>query len=209
VVAGELSVAVVGLAWLAVRSPRDPRATVASASTNTTMTAMARFNIQTRRYHGGFGSSSKFRPPRRILPDRVTRPESSRQRGRSRPGPGVGGYRLGMRDDEPPGGYLEAVDRLPALTDRELRELGHAIVEGTAAEQVARKRLIEGHLRMVVAVADEHRDRGRSFGELLEVGNLELVRAVERFDWRRSPELFPRHAAAAVRAAIAAAGGGR
>jgi DNA-directed RNA polymerase sigma subunit (sigma70/sigma32) len=126
-------------------------------------------------------------------------------------------YRVGMSEDERLRSYLEAVDRLPPLTDDEVRDLAQAIEpQGGAddlaagAEQVvarkeaARKRLIEGNLRTVVVIADQYRGRGVSLGELLEAGNLGLVRAVHDFDWRRNPEL-PRHAAAAIHGAIAAA----
>jgi RNA polymerase primary sigma factor len=49
-----------------------------------------------------------------------------------------------------------------------------------ARGQAARKRLIEGNLRLVVTVADDYRDQGLSQEELLKAGNLGLVRAVER-----------------------------
>lgn len=134
-----------------------------------------------------------------------------------------------MSEDERLRGYLEAVDRLPPLTDREIGDLAEAIERcrgiddlavgpsgPIAAEaerfrarsEAARKRLIEGNLRAVVVIADEYRDQGLSLHELLEAGNVGLVRAVNDFDWRRSRD-FPSHATAAIRDAITAAISGR
>jgi RNA polymerase primary sigma factor len=131
-----------------------------------------------------------------------------------------------MSEDDAVGDYLRQVELVPRLTERELRELGEVMQPGGEADlapagtdagagtaraeevaargQAARKRLIEGNLRLVVAVAEDYRDQGLSFRELLQAGNLGLVRAVERFDWRRSAG-FPRHAAGAIREAITAA----
>jgi RNA polymerase primary sigma factor len=132
-----------------------------------------------------------------------------------------------MSEDDAMRDYLQQVELVPRLTERELRELGEAMQasgeaddlapagigagagtaraeEVAARGQAARKRLIEGSLRLVVAVAEDYRDQGLSFTELLQAGNVGLVRAVERFDWRRSVE-FPRHAVGAIREAITAA----
>jgi RNA polymerase primary sigma factor len=113
-----------------------------------------------------------------------------------------------MNRDEQLRAYLQAVDRLPSLGEHEVRELSETIQRGnqagnlleggslasqeaTAAKQLAargqaaRKRLIEGNLRLVVTVADDYRDQGLSQEELLNAGNLGLVRAVERYDWQQ------------------------
>jgi RNA polymerase primary sigma factor len=113
-----------------------------------------------------------------------------------------------MSGDEQLRAYLQAVDRLLPLGGHEVRELGETIQRGNqadalleaggltsqeataarqpaAAGQPARKRLIEGHLRLVVAVADEYRDQGLSPGAVLNAGNLGLVRAVERYEWQQ------------------------
>jgi RNA polymerase primary sigma factor len=118
-------------------------------------------------------------------------------------------------------GYLDAVARLPQLDEGEVRELA-TILDPTsggdtrpsqdereirrieARRNAARKRLIEGNLRLVVALAEEYRDQRRSQAELLEAGNMGLVRAVDTFDWQHGLE-FPRYATQIIRTAIAAA----
>jgi RNA polymerase primary sigma factor len=69
---------------------------------------------------------------------------------------------------------------------------------------VARKRLIEGHLRLVVTIADDYRDQGLSRGAVLNAGNLGLVQAVARDDWPRGSG-FASSAVPLIREAIAAA----
>jgi DNA-directed RNA polymerase sigma subunit (sigma70/sigma32) len=130
-------------------------------------------------------------------------------------------YPVEMSEDEHLRSYLEAVDRLPPLTDSEVRELADAIKSQREADDLAadaeqavvrrdaaRKRLIEGNLRTVVVIAGQYRDQGLSLAGLLEVGNLGLVRAVHDFDWRR-PSEFPGRATAAIHDALAAAVSGR
>jgi RNA polymerase primary sigma factor len=136
-----------------------------------------------------------------------------------------------MSGDERLREYLQAVDGLPLLGDHEVRELGEAVQRGdqqgsllegprlatedaaaavrlAAQGQVARKRLIEGHLRLVVVVADDYRGQGLSQGELLNAGNLGLVRAVEHDDWRQGSG-FASFAVPFIRDAITAAIGDR
>jgi RNA polymerase nonessential primary-like sigma factor len=119
----------------------------------------------------------------------------------------TGSYPVGMSEDEQLRGYLEAVGRLPPLTDSEIHVLAEAEQSGAWSE-AARKRLIEGSLRAVVMIAEEYRDQGLSLRELLEAGNVGLVRAVHDFDWRRSSE-FQGHTTAAIRDAITDALSGR
>ena len=130
-------------------------------------------------------------------------------------------YPVGMSEDERLRSYLDAVDRLATLTDSEIGDLAGAIEPQSKADDVAataeqvvarrdaaRKRLIDGNLRMVVAIADQYRDHGVPLGALLEAGNLGLAGAVQDFDWRW-PSEFPRRATAAIHGAIAAAISGR
>jgi RNA polymerase primary sigma factor len=132
-----------------------------------------------------------------------------------------------MNGDEQLRAYLEAVDRLPPLGEHEVRELGETIQQGnqagnlleggslasqeaTAAKQLeaqgqaARKRLIEGNLRLVVTVADDYRDQSLPQEELLNAGNVGLVRAVERYDWQQRSG-FASSAITLIRDAITAA----
>jgi RNA polymerase primary sigma factor len=118
-------------------------------------------------------------------------------------------------------GYLDAVARVPHLDEGEVRELAailgppapatprpsqseREVRRIEARRDAARKRLIEGNLGRVVALADEYRDQRLSQAELLEAGNIGLVRAVDAFDWQHGPE-FPRYATHIIRTAITAA----
>ncbi len=137
------------------------------------------------------------------------------------------GLDCGMNQDEQLRAYLQAVDRLPPLGEQEVRELGETIQRGTQAGnlleggslasqqataaklleargQAARKRLIEGNLRLVVTVADDYRDQSLSQEELLKAGNVGLVRAVERYNWQQASG-FASSATTLIRDAITAA----
>jgi RNA polymerase primary sigma factor len=81
--------------------------------------------------------------------------------------------------DEELGDYLVAIGRVPLLTAAEEVELAQRIARGDAA---ARHQLIEANLRLVVNIAKKYRDRGLSFPDLIQEGNLGLMRAVEGFD---------------------------
>ncbi len=77
--------------------------------------------------------------------------------------------------------YLREISKAPLLTrDREL-ELAKQIVNGPDA-QVARRELIEANLRLVVSIARRYEGRGVRLLDLIQEGNIGLVRAVEKFD---------------------------
>jgi RNA polymerase primary sigma factor len=77
----------------------------------------------------------------------------------------------------------EALERLQAqpVADDARRELEHAAAEGDAA----RAALTQANLRLVVSVARRYANRGMPLIDLIQEGNLGLLRAVEKFDWRR------------------------
>ena len=70
---------------------------------------------------------------------------------------------------------------MPLLTAAEEVSLAKALERG---DERARRRLIESNLRLVVSIARRYSDRGLSFLDLIQEGNLGLMKAVERYDWR-------------------------
>lgn len=76
---------------------------------------------------------------------------------------------------------IEATTRLPSA---ELKHLVCSIIEGESKIQLARKEFIEANLRLVVSIAKKYIHRGLQFLDLIQEGNLGLMRAVEKFDYR-------------------------
>jgi RNA polymerase primary sigma factor len=76
-------------------------------------------------------------------------------------------------------GYLDRIGKGKLLTPREERELSR---RARAGEERARQRLIEKNLRLVVSVAKKYRGYGLPFEDLIQEGNIGLMKAVEKFD---------------------------
>src|SRR5262249_4739495 len=93
--------------------------------------------------------------------------------------------------------YLNELARHPLLTRSQELELAKRAQEGDAA---ARDRLIESNLRLVFSIARTYRSETLELLDLVQEGTLGLIRAVDRYDWRRGVKLstyaFPwiRHA---------------
>jgi RNA polymerase primary sigma factor len=82
--------------------------------------------------------------------------------------------------------YLREIARFPLLSAEEEKLLGGQIKHGSEDEaHEARRRLIEGNLRLVVSVAKNYLGRGLSLMDLIQEGNLGLMRAVNKFDYRK------------------------
>jgi RNA polymerase primary sigma factor len=77
--------------------------------------------------------------------------------------------------------YLREIARVPLLTAAEEISLAKALERG---DERARRRLTESNLRLVVSIARRYSGRGLSFLDLIQEGNLGLMKAVERYDWR-------------------------
>ncbi|MFI1520248.1 RNA polymerase sigma factor [Kitasatospora cineracea] len=75
----------------------------------------------------------------------------------------------------------EALDRVPGADERLLGDLDRLVVLG----RIAKRRLIEANLRLVVSVAKRYVGRGLTLLDLVQEGNLGLIRAVEKFDYAR------------------------
>ena len=76
--------------------------------------------------------------------------------------------------------YLKEIDEASLLTFNEERHLGKLIVDEN--DPLAREQLVRSNLRLVVNIAKKYASRGMSLGDLIEEGNLGLIRAVDYFD---------------------------
>ena len=88
----------------------------------------------------------------------------------------------GVAIDDPVRMYLKEIGRVPLLTAEEEIELAKGIEAG---DEAARRRLTEANLRLVVSIAKRYVGRGMLFLDLIQEGNLGLLKAVEKFDYRR------------------------
>ena len=92
----------------------------------------------------------------------------------------------GVGIDDPVRMYLKEIGTVPLLTPEEELELAKRNAEG---DQKAKERLIEANLRLVVSIAKRYTGRGMSFPDLVQEGNLGLIKGVEKFDYTRGYKL--------------------
>ena len=85
----------------------------------------------------------------------------------------------GINIDDPVKVYLKEIGRVPLLTSEEEVDLAVRMSQG---DPQARKRLSEANLRLVVSIAKRYVGRGMQFLDLIQEGNLGLIKAVEKFD---------------------------
>ena len=88
----------------------------------------------------------------------------------------------GVSTEDPVRMYLKEIGKVPLLTAEEEIELAQRMEEG---DQEAKKRLAEANLRLVVSIAKRYVGRGMLFLDLIQEGNLGLIKAVEKFDYRK------------------------
>ena len=88
----------------------------------------------------------------------------------------------GISIDDPVRMYLKEIGKVPLLTADEEIELAKRMEEG---DEEAKKRLSEANLRLVVSIAKRYVGRGMLFLDLIQEGNLGLIKAVEKFDYRK------------------------
>jgi RNA polymerase primary sigma factor len=88
----------------------------------------------------------------------------------------------GVSIDDPVRMYLKEIGKVPLLHSAEEIKLAKRMERG---DEDAKRRLIEGNLRLVVSIAKKYGGRGMLFLDLIQEGNLGLIRAVEKFDWRK------------------------
>src|SRR5215470_19981456 len=94
--------------------------------------------------------------------------------------------------------YLQEIGRYPLLTRAEEVQLAKRVEAGDPA---ARQRLTESNLRLVVTIAKGYRTHSVDLLDLVQEGTLGLMRAVDRYDWRRGTK-FSTYAAWWIRAGI-------
>ena len=88
----------------------------------------------------------------------------------------------GISIDDPVRMYLKEIGKIPLLKPHEEIEYAKRMMEG---DEVAKQRLVEANLRLVVSIAKRYVGRGMLFLDLIQEGNLGLIKAVEKFDYER------------------------
>ena len=88
----------------------------------------------------------------------------------------------GVSVDDPVRMYLREIGKIPLLTYEEEAELAQKIVNG---DEEAKQKLAESNLRLVVSIAKKYVGRGMLFLDLIQEGNMGLIKAVEKFDYNK------------------------
>lgn len=91
----------------------------------------------------------------------------------------------GLSSDDPVRMYLREIGRIPLLTAQQEIELARRIEAGGAEGAIAKRKLTQANLRLVVSIAKKYVGRGMLFLDLIQEGNLGLIRAAEKFDHSR------------------------
>ena len=88
----------------------------------------------------------------------------------------------GVNVDDPVRMYLREIGRIPLLTFDEELELAKKVLDG---DEDAKQKLAESNLRLVVSIAKKYVGRGMLFLDLIQEGNMGLIKAVEKFDYKK------------------------
>ena len=88
----------------------------------------------------------------------------------------------GISIDDPVRMYLREIGRIPLLSYDEELELAQKVIKG---DEEAKKKLTESNLRLVVSIAKKYVGRGMLFLDLIQEGNMGLIKAVEKFDYEK------------------------
>ena len=91
----------------------------------------------------------------------------------------------GISIDDPVRMYLKEIGKVPLLTADEEIEIAKKMLEGGPDAEAAKKKLAEANLRLVVSIAKRYVGRGMLFLDLIQEGNLGLIKAVEKFDYTK------------------------
>ena len=88
----------------------------------------------------------------------------------------------GINIDDPVRMYLREIGKIPLLTFEEELDLARQVLEGS---EEAKQKLAESNLRLVVSIAKKYVGRGMLFLDLIQEGNMGLIKAVEKFDYKK------------------------
>ncbi len=88
----------------------------------------------------------------------------------------------GINIDDPVRMYLREIGKIPLLTFEEELELAKKVIDG---DEEAKQKLAESNLRLVVSIAKKYVGRGMLFLDLIQEGNMGLIKAVEKFDYKK------------------------
>ena len=91
-------------------------------------------------------------------------------------------YQEGISIDDPVRMYLKDIGRVPLLKAEEEVDLAMRMEQG---DEEAKKKLVEANLRLVVSIAKRYVGRGMLFLDLIQEGNLGLIKAVDKFDYKK------------------------
>lgn len=91
----------------------------------------------------------------------------------------------GVSFDDPVRMYLREIGRIKLLTAEQEIELAKKIIQGGNSGIIAKRKLVQANLRLVVSIAKKYVGRGMLFLDLIQEGNLGLIRAAEKFDHER------------------------
>ncbi|MGD9683173.1 MAG: RNA polymerase sigma factor RpoD [Candidatus Obscuribacterales bacterium] len=91
----------------------------------------------------------------------------------------------GLAQSDPVRLYLKEIGSIPLLTATQEIELARKIGTGGADGAIAKRQLVQANLRLVVSIAKKYSGRGMQFLDLIQEGNLGLIRAAEKFDHER------------------------
>lgn len=89
------------------------------------------------------------------------------------------------RNDKAVGAYLTDIGRLPTLSIDEEIELARQIRQGGRQAEVAKEKLVKGNLRFVISVAKQYQGKGLPLADLINEGNIGLIKCAERFNDER------------------------
>ena len=80
---------------------------------------------------------------------------------------------------------LQSLEQQSGLTIAQIREIGGRIANGELKARRAKKEMVEANLRLVISIAKKYTNRGLQFLDLIQEGNIGLMKAVDKFEYRR------------------------